>query len=147
MSEKIENKEKAIKVIDNPDKKKKVKFSSHYQYGNLDLETAMYMLYDPDKKQGWKNPHAPIDRLMEARGHSRQQVLIDENLSPPPIYPNGRWMTIGAQVESDFNNPEMKLSSKACAYWDNFNGLPPMFGQFGPRRGRKQRMREAIAKL
>jgi len=94
------------------------------------------MLYDPENGYGIKNPSAPITRLMEARDHSRQQVLIDEKLSPPNIQPEGMWRTVSYQD-----------SLAATATWDSFVGLPPMRFDNGPRKGRKQRIREAIAKL
>ena len=105
-------------------------------HSKLDDITIAWMLYDPENGYGIKNPSAPITRLMEARDHSRQQVLIDEKLSPPNIQSEGMWRTVSYQD-----------SLAATAHWDSFVGLPPMYGQFGPRAGRKQRMREAIAKL
>jgi len=109
------------------------------QHSKLDDLTIAWMLYEPATKdhpqRGICNPNAPITRLMAARGHSRYRVLLDEMLVPPPIVNGGMWITVKHQ--EDFS----------CTYWDSFHGLPPMHGQFGPRKGRKQRMREAISKL
>lgn len=109
-----------------------------YKYGNLDLLTAQWMLYDPDTKQGIRNPHAPISILIEARGQSRYRVLVDENLSPPPLRHGGMYRTVNKSVHQGINENVV---------WDSFSSLPPMHGEFGPRRGRKARRREAIFKL
>lgn len=105
-------------------------------YSKLDDLTIQWMLYNPDSGYGLRNPNAPIDRLIEARGKSRQQILVEENISPPNIVENGMWMTTNYQ--SNFTH---------CANWVDFSNLPPLRFDDGPRKGRKQRIREAIANL
>ena len=68
------------------------------------------------------NQHPPITQIMKGTGKSRLQVLIEENLCPPPLQSEGMWL-----------NGE----------WQSFKGLPPLFNN-GPKKGRKQRRRDAV---
>jgi len=71
------------------------------------------------------NKYPSINEVIKQRKISRHQALIDENLCPMPLQQGGMWIN---------------------GLWESFAGLPPLKGEYGPKKGRKQRMRELAYK-
>lgn len=107
----------------------KKKTSSLYKYGKLDEYTGKLISGE------LKNTNVSLTQLQKARDCSRQDILEQEGLTQPKLKPNGIYMTVKYQEQHS-----------VCSNWESFEGLPQMHGDFGSRRGRKARMRDAILK-